>query len=1803
MNKQIYISDLYKETCTSIASDREKWKSFLETACNNYKLRFDELVLIYAQRPDATAVLEIEKWNKTFNRWVNRGAKGIAVFDDSKLQTRLKYYFDVSDTHEGRLSIEVPIWKMKPEYEQEVIEALESAYGELEDKTTLQRAVLSAATNGTDDNIGDYIDKLVDIKSSSLLTTMDENELFSVLRNTAIDSINYLISKRLDLEPAMDMKDSFQWVQYFNTVETLNVLGFATRDISEIGLYEIAKVIRNLDKNQKRIIAKGKDETYNIENQMSLFNIDNSRGDENGTTIQRRERSNDSGSEHGVRGELEVRNLGNEEKELPNEPSESDVLQPANNDEIKQLSKRSRDAVQGDGRELNREHEEIRGDNRDSEGREADGMGEQDGQHLLSSQGNRHERTDLLNVEYSKDMEGENSLPFFNVNLTDFIRSYFSQNELETMDLLYSSVTDKDERLEYLKRLFSSHNGQPDGCNVTIYKNGLRIANLEDNKEIESVFYRWEAIDSTIRGMLLTNELFQEQDNDALLFSQELIDAVLVKGANIVDSKYRIYHQFQQSLSSSENIKFLKSEYGEGGSSEVIRGTDISESHSAKGILLSRGYLENRKEYNITWKYAEKRISQLIKLERYMNENELKEYSRWQTEKEESELQRNKPATYETTSYEYHLGDVVYIGTLKYEVVDITDTTVKLYDETFPLLNKEMPIDEFERKIKETPGNEHLAKKESPVETIKTEEIKSDNEEIEEVEPEIVEKIPKIGSKKNYKLDINNQQPRTKKEIFNDNIEAIKVMQTCKKEGRNATLEEQTLMSKYQGWGGIPEAFDSENNSWSNEYKMLKDLLDDEAYKSARESTLTSFYTPNEVITSMYKAISRMGFEEGNILEPSCGTGNFIGSVPSEMSDSKFYGVEIDESSGEIAKLLYPESNINIEGFEKTNLPDSFFDVVIGNVPFGDYKLYDKAYDKENFLIHDYFFAKSLDKLRPGGIMAFVTSKGTLDKANPSFRKYIAQRADLLGAIRLPNNTFEKDAKTVVTSDIVFLQKRDLPSYEEPDWVFLDKDENGITMNSYFVNHPEMILGQMSMVPGRFGEETACLPYDESDIGQLLDEAINNIHAEFVEAEYEEIESEDESIVADPEVKNFSYTLVDGQVYFRENSRMYKQDLPDTAKSRIKGMIAIRDALRDVIDSQVNDYEESQIKAAQEKLNNVYDTFSKKYGLINSRANSSAFSDDSSYYLLSALEILDEEGKFKCKADIFNKRTISANKVVEHCDTLTEALSVSIGEKAKVDLDYIGELTGKSRDEIVKGLDGIIFKSNEDPELYLQADEYLSGNVREKLKIAKVLAENDSSYATNVKMLEQVQPKDLEAAEIGIRLGATWIPEDVINSFVFELLDTPGYAKWNIKVKYMSYTGEWNIQGKNNDKGNVNAYTKYGTARVNAYKIIEETLNLKDVRVYDYPVDDTGKKTRVLNKKETAIAQQKQELIKQNFVDWVWKDPERRERLTTIYNERFNAIRPREFNGEHLIFSGMNTEIQLREHQKNAIAHILYGGNTLLAHAVGAGKTYEMVAAAMESKRLGLCNKSLFVVPNHLTEQWAAEFLQLYPSANILVAKKKDFQTKNRKKFCSRIATCEFDAIIIGHSQFEKIPMSVEFQKDMLEHQLEEITDGIQELKYMRGERLTIKALEKTKKQVKQKLEKLNNQDRKDDVINFEELGIDRLFIDESHYYKNLYLYTKMRNVGGIAQTEAQKSSDLFMKCRYLDSKTNGRGVVFATGTPISNSMVELYTIQRYLQYETLEKYNLQHFDAWASTFGETITAIELAPEGYTSVG
>ena len=1878
------ISELYNRTCKTVVSNPQNWQAFLASACRNYKLRYDEQLLVYAQRPDATAVLEIEQWNKIFGRWVNRGARGIAVFaDENRSRQRLTHYFDISDTHESRYSRTVPIWDMRQEYEADVIETLESTFGEIENKSSLAEAIMGAARNAAEDNIPDYLQDLYYATEGSSFEEVEEDIVAFIYKNVVANSVAYMMMSRLGIDTDGYFEiDDFRDVTNFNTQETLNALGFATSDIAEMGLTEVSKTITALNRQNRIIVGQNRNEYNKVENNDER-SLDNERTDlHDGGRLQPSE------PETSTAARSDVGQIRSDEERVSEGTSQSPLLQSPDEGRTDTALGGSGTESQQDGGNNSEPDGTERGSDRTDESGGYDEMGSSDEFPSQFGTGNRESGSDIR-LEYIKplpDIGGqlsfiqeraeEQTASAFSIP-KEIIDNYlasgsgFANGKYRIYEQLQKSLSLK-ENADFLKKEYGTGGGTYAGgvsdYNYDCDAKGVRIRKGYEENAPE-IRMNWTEVAKEI-GRLISDDRYLNKKEwwnyPEWLAEQEVKRARAaeqVKNREVMSTVPAEKEPEEQEMPQDVEYEYHLGDKVYIGASEY----EILSIDDERVML-----------YDYDMPLFNKEFSH-IEFDEKVRENPMNEHL---IVKEVPTEARNVTVDYNdaffinqdnaTVTWIYYNPDSAAGGQYVTNILnfdEITEiakdsqTSNEFFDRLGSIANQTLAdvgtewFSEAEIRFLEKPDFTDCTQdtmqsliseaEKSSVTEVQTNMGSMPIEDYREIvasqsgfdsydemyhqgyrigngydkEPELV--VPAWEQKKKVKgFDLHPDVPMAdrhtfnlrenevetvgKKERFRRNIMAIQLLKKCQEENRFATPEEQIVLSKYVGWGGLSEAFDENNSAWATEYLELSSVLTPEEYASARESTLTAFYTPPEVITAIYKAMEQMGFKEGNLLEPSCGIGNFIGMLPDAMQDSKIYGVELDTISAGIAQQLYQKTTIAAQGFEETNLPDSFFDGVVGNVPFGDFKVSDKRYDKHKFLIHDYFFAKSLDKLRPGGVMALVTSKGTMDKETLAVRKYIAQRAELLGAIRLPNNTFKGNAGTEVVSDILILQKRDRLIDIEPDWVHLDTDENGIKMNSYFVQHPEMILGEMKMVSGRFGMEATCVPYENADLAAQLDEAVANIHGEITEYETEEeLEEEDNSIPADPTVRNFSYTVVDDKIYYRENSRMTPVEVSATAENRIKGMIAIRNSVRTLIELQTEDYPDSEIKAEQERLNRLYDTFSGKYGLINSRANTSAFSQDSSFSLLSALEIIGEDGELERKADMFSKRTIKPHTPVTSVDTASEALAVSLGEKATIDMDYMMELSGKSENEIFEDLKGVIFLNplyeygNAYESKYLMADEYLSGNVREKLRIAKNSAElYPEDYKVNVEALQKVQPKDLTASEISVRLGATWLPPDDVQEFIFHLLETPRYAQWNIKVHFSPFTSEWNIEGKSYDKGNVRAYNTYGTSRINAYKIIEETLNLKDVRIFDYIEDDEGRKKAVLNKKETAIAQSKQEMIKQEFQDWIWSDPERRERLCKSYNEKFNSVRPREYDGSHIIFNGMNPEIELREHQKNAVAHILYGGNTLLAHAVGAGKTFEMVAAAQESKRLGLCNKSLFVVPNHLTEQWAAEYLQLYPAANILVATKKDFETKNRKRFCGRIATGDYDAVIIGHSQFEKIPMSIERQRAILEQQLEEITGGIAELKRNRGENFSIKQLEKSKKSIKQKLDKLNDQTKKDDVVTFEELGVDRLFVDESHYYKNLYLYTKMRNVGGIAQTEAQKSSDLFMKCRYLDEITGGRGTVFATGTPISNSMVELYTIQRYLQYNTLVKNGLQHFDAWASTFGETITAVELTPEG-----
>lgn len=1720
------ISELVRQTTERLTQSVDNWKRFLDSAAWLYKYPFHEQVLIHAQRPDAKACAPIELWNSRFRRWVNRGAKGIALIDDSGHKPALRYVFDVSDTN-TRYNIPFRLWQTKSQYTAQIIEKLQNNFGDTgAENANMAATVLGISINAVSDNYRDYYEELLKAADNSALADMSDDEISSTFVLQLMTSVSHTVLVRLGIDPAAIFHgDEYESIRLFNSPDTIVQLGAATSDISEMILRQIERSVRSMERQELGTLAKSQQVLQNEDRK-------NERSAEHGTQLQAERGLPDSRYQNGRATDGSHRQIRQNAEDVSQGASERDLQLPAASEQADGASVGDRQDGAGTGRTDDGTDGADRERDREDESRESDALDSANEQHSAESRGDGTERPDLRITEYS----------------------------------LFPTLEEQLQRIE----------------------------------EAEA------------------------QKLSAFSVSQADLDNELCRhGSGFAQGKFRIYKFFEDMPSSDAAITFLKKEYGIGGHSHTyLNGESGFVDHDGKGIHFSN---HNYKEkHTITWKAVARRLRELIALDRYLTEKEKAYLPEYEAKEAERRLQLAEEAAArealraaaaamderrKNAQYAFSLGDAVQLGMTTYTILGYDETTVSLSDPKYPLLSEDMPRDVFEQRLRESPANDRLiaeAQGAEPqpgpvaetVEVIPAEEnhlpydVVIQTIRTEEREP------AKPAEKTNFRITddaLGHGGPKAK---FRMNMDAIRTLQTIEFEQRLATPEEQEVLSRYVGWGSLPQVFEESNAAWADEFRKLYETLSPEEYEAARASVLNAHYTSPTVIKAMYAAIEKMGFRMGNILEPSCGIGNFFGLLPESMAGSRLYGVELDSLTGRIAKQLYQNANIAIQGYEATSLPDSFFDVAIGNVPFGDYGVADKRYDRNRFLIHDYFFAKTLDKVRPGGIVAFVTSSGTLDKKNPAVRKYIAQRADLLGAIRLPNNAFLANAGTGVVADILFLQKRDRPIEIEPDWVHLGKTDGKFIINQYFVNNPGMILGELSEENTQYGKQAVTVkPIAGAELPEQLSDAIANIHAKITEPEQLEEAEENigESIPADPNVRNFSFTVVDGDIYYRENSVMHKVELSVTAENRIKGMVKIRDCTRKLIEYQLEGYSDDLIRQEQQTLNRLYDEFTSQYGLLNSRANNTAFSDDSSYCLLCSLEVLDENGALVRKADMFSKRTIRQQEPVTSCDTAADALAVSLSEKAKVDLQYMGKLTGKTEEQLTEDLAGIIF-FNPSSEQYETADEYLSGDVRWKLRLLKEI--DNPKYAANMEALEKVQPNDLTASEIDVRLGAIWIPPEDIQRFVIELLKPAYYASSKIKVHYSRLTAQWNISGKTSDYGNVTANVTYGTKRINAYKIIEETLNLKDVRIFDTVYDESSGEKRILNRNETVLAQQKQQLIKDAFRDWLWKDPDRRDRLTTLYNTKFNSIRPREYDGSHIRFVGMNPEITLRPHQVNAVARVIYGGNTLLAHVVGGGKTFEMVAAAMESKRLGLCQKSLFVVPNHLTEQWAAEFLQLYPSANILVATKKDFETRNRKKFCSRIATGDYDAVIIGHSQFEKIPMSLERQRAILQTQLDEIIDGISEAKRENAERFTIKQMEKSRRSIKLKLDKLNDQTRKDDVVTFEELGVDRLFVDEAHSFKNLFLYTKMRNVAGLSQTEALKSSDLFMKCRYMDELTGSRGTVFATGTPISNSMTEMYTMQRYLQYDALCSHGLQHFDAWASTFGETITAMELAPEG-----
>ena len=2110
-----FITELYSRTLTRLTGDYESWTGFLRSACYNYKCPFDEQVLIYAQRPDATAVLELEKWNRQFGRWVNAGATGIAVIDEARGKGRLKHYFDITDTHTTPASRAVPLWSMEESYTERVIETLEATFGTLAEKDNLPDAILSASRNAVADNMQDYSRDLLDCRGGSMLEELDALNVEVTYRRALESSVAYMLLTRLSLPAtAYILPEDFEGIYSFDTPSTINALGIATSDIAEMGLREISRTV--MQARREQFFAKDAQIGYDAVKEQN--NAEKERSAEHGSDLQSAGGLSPAEPAAAPRGGGAPGQVRGVEKAVHQEAPQGAVYKSQDQRSAGGTSGGDRDGGGEDGDAAGGADGAERGRDGGTESRRSPALDGADEQPEAQRGGNGAERPDLQ-LNSTDENAGSAELPAFldehlieaillddggrkhtrqeifahfqtNRDIatrTEFLKNSYndiwvevlagadkvrvgyhagkdgllmwegsylsrtaesvfswsvvtemtenliergaykiklglqnapvmaeqmslfgmgggtavyevpetqrtgelfptrtvpqavidqtlytagnSRGSVERIAVFYMRQRPKAECIAFLRREFGTENGRGieyEGKKYAVWfmEDGIHLAQGDSVRTGHSrTTVTWEQASARIRELLEAGtylsalELEQAQDKvllemgDALLmtardlaqegraqglFPQTLaihdqrkgypkLDedmvafaksegglaalaeeyhaflsayeqdrsimrfrlseysthriGVVLDGIDLpersfsvqpdflrrckmfitqdeidqfflaesVDSRLDVYAFFCYPHTKEEQQKFIKSRFGEysGGGRD---GYDYTKTY--KGLTYQREYAGKQyDEVKLSIPNVVKEYERLIAQKRFPGEDAIAaipQYERRQLARTVyfgfSDAPDDMPRPYpKGTDYydavpviEEQLADKAKAAEMLEALtsyLDGMDEEDRHYDScqqareqlskyvngTFSLFNQrhDSGLRQAERGATPITPTGEVGVTEEPAQEQEISPLPQIQQREEEA-PQgqaAMPPVPHLPRKKermeaaaplfaggvNYRITDDALGAAPPSQRYANNVAAIRLLKRVEAENRAATPEEQEILSSYVGWGGLADCFDPKHSR----YEELKSLLSETEYAAARESTLTAFYTPPVVIRSIYTALGQMGFRQGNVLEPACGIGHFLGMLPEGMAESKVYGVELDDVSGRIARQLYQRSSISVRGYEKMDFPDNFFDVAVGNVPFGQFKVQDRRYDRLNLSIHEYFFAKTLDKVRPGGVVAFVTSSYTMDKRTGNVRKYIAQRAELLGAIRLPNDTFKAAAGTEVVSDILFLQKRDRMVDIEPDWVQLGTNDDGITMNRYFLDHPDMVLGEMKMVSGPYGPEPTCVPFPDQPLDSLLANAVQNIHGEINAYDRaEELEGEDQSIAADPTVRNFSYTLVNDKLYYREDSRMNPVEVSKTAESRIRGMIGLRDCVRTLLEYQTEDYSDGMIRQQQTKLNDLYDRFTHDYGLINSRGNAIVFDQDSSYFLLCSLEVLDEEGGLKRKADLFTKRTVRSHRPAERVDTAVEALALSIGEKARVDMAYMGQLTGKDEDTLFADLQGVVFLNpdygEKGGEKYLPADEYLSGNVRRKLAEVRAKAETEPRYLPNVEALEKVQPVDLTASEISVRLGATWLDPAYIRQFIFETLDTSRRARWDIKVHYSRITGEWRIEGKSKDSYNVKAYSTYGTSRASAYDIIESSLNLKDVRIFDYQYDTDGRRVAVLNKKETAIAQGKQELLKEAFSEWIWKDPERREKICKAYNILFNSNRPREYDGSHINFSGMNPEITLRKHQVNAIAHILYGGNTLLAHVVGAGKTFEMVAAAMESKRLGLCQKSLFVVPNHLTEQWASEFLQLYPAANVLVATKKDFETKNRKRFCGRIATGDYDAVIIGHSQFEKIPVSIQRQRAILEQQMDEIILGIREAKADKAENFTIKQMEKTRKGLQNKLDKLNDQSRKDDVVTFEELGVDRLFIDESHYYKNLFLYTKMRNVSGIAQTEAQKSSDLFMKCRYLDEITGGRGVVFATGTPISNSMVELYTIQRYLQMGALQEQGFQHFDAWAANYGETVTAIELAPEG-----
>ena len=1848
MSKLQDIRNLVQEHAVSVSSSPGDWMDYMDTASRLYRYSFSDQLLIHAQRPDATACASLELWNEKMLRWVNRGARGIALFDETWQNTKLRYVFDISDTHMVAGGRSPYLWKMQEHQREEILTHLAEVYAlEEKDAATLQDALMAVAREMVNDNLEEYLDGLEYAVEGTYLEDLDEVTIRSDFRQLATDSVYYLLSRRCGLDP-MELleEEDFMHITDYNHLSVLTFLGNAASQLSESILIDIGKTVHKISLEEARKEVENSNER-NYNNFTTLMretknrdaetkkeeNIENEGGTDYGTDISSQGRLPVSESDR-RRGRSDDREIRDAAEDISERTQEQPLSEPVPDREAEQPSGTDRESSTG---ENGQPDGEIAGEESGTgQGSRSDGM---DSTHERTDGNSGREHLDGIGIQLVEDTR-EDGLSKAEEEIASALSlpEYPTANEQrrqieERAAALYAGEIPIPEQVvdEILR---TGGNRKASQLRIIYYliKNDqflqaedyARMPEYEREQMANKVLRFYDRLPEEV-DRPFTEDFFWEKPGKemvAVLENPEQTEELLQKmdaalaalpldfeayGTNYQQKTELLseLHQYAEGTYTIFPTPEAEPFFTEPSGHQMTMFDFLDTKAVTEPTVVDMSDVEEIEEEEVT---AEESISE-------SQEQEIIETSEEQEQKEPEEEVTAKTAeklaeswdegVFEYQGYHFEAVGVLPEGIEGKDLVAQTRSNTELHLSTYH--TEDFPkysYDDFYA-VSNAPTADVFRCLETGRNYIPGENELFGYEG--EFQPYLKPEAEKIVTEPhNFRIQDNDLGAGGPKAKYKANMEAIHLLQTLEKEERLATPEEQEILSRYVGWGGIPQAFEENNSSWANEYLELKNTLSPEEYSAARASTLNAFYTSPTVIRSMYEALENMGLKQGNILEPSCGVGNFMGLIPESMSKANMYGVELDPVSGRIAKQLYQKNKIAVQGFEETSYPDSFFDCVIGNVPFGAYQVSDRRYDRHHFMIHDYFIAKSLDLVRPGGVVAVVTSSGTMDKQNPAVRQYIANRAELLGAIRLPNNAFQRNANTSVVSDILFFQKRDRASIEEPEWLNLKEIPEGYSVNAYFAEHPEMVLGEFTTESTQYGkQEVTVKPKEGITLEEQLKEAVQNIHGTITELELSDTELEEDvvSIPADPEVKNFSFTVVNDEVYYRENSVMNRMELPAMTAERVKGMVKIRDVTNELIRCQMEEGSDEQITKLQEKLNEEYDTFTAKYGLISSNANKRAFRQDSSYCLLTSLEFLDDKGELKRKADIFTKRTIRRAETVTSVDTASEALAVSIGERAGVDLSYMAQLSGKTEEELTEELAGVIFK-NPIGEKWEPSDEYLSGNVREKLQIAKQFAEDHPEYQVNVQYLEQVQPKDLDASEIEARLGATWISEDYITRFMAETFHTPRYYVGSkVKVQYAEVTGQWNVMGKNVDSyGNALVTSTYGTQRANAYRLLEDALNLRDTKIYD-TVQDAEGEHRELNRKETMLAQQKQELIKEEFKEWIFKDLHRREDLCKIYNERFNSIRPREYDGSHIQFAGMNPEITLMPHQKNAVAHVLYGNNTLLAHCVGAGKTFQMIAAGMESKRLGLSQKNLYVVPNHLTEQWGSDFLRLYPGANILVATKKDFEPANRKRFCSRIATGDYDAVIIGHTQFEKIPLSKERQIAMLEDQIADITFSIEEAAHQAGQNYTIKQLEKTKKSLQARMKKLNDQTRKDDVVTFEQLGVDRLFVDESHSFKNLFLYTKMRNVAGISQTDAQKSSDMFMKCRYMDELTGGRGITFATGTPVSNSMTELYTIMRYLQYDTLMRMGMGHFDSWAATFGETVTAIELSPEGYTLVG